>query len=277
MPKLGAGNADFVNNKESRDRAVNSIVTQLLGEGGKQFELKNSALLGTNSKDWNACEYARKKATVTAWNSYLEIYPQGECASEAKDAIDDIACNHAERTKTIEGWQLYLKHQPKGNCAVEAKGEIKELQRKYIEKHKIGNLIWSDWAERMPWSEAVNYCKNLSEGGFDDWRLPNIDELRTLIKDRRTVAGGACKVSERSGCLSKSCWSWETCAEACDHNWDKCTAYDDGRYSKFGDTGSYYWSSSVRSDNSNNAWGVSFNYGLVYNGNKYNYYVRCVR
>ncbi len=31
------------------------------------------------------------------------------------------------------------------------------------------------------WEDAVNYCENLDFGGFDDWRMPSIDELRSLV------------------------------------------------------------------------------------------------
>ena len=31
------------------------------------------------------------------------------------------------------------------------------------------------------WSQALPYCENLNYGGFRDWRLPNINELKTLI------------------------------------------------------------------------------------------------
>ncbi len=33
------------------------------------------------------------------------------------------------------------------------------------------------------WEDAISYCESLSLGGFADWRLPNVKELRSLVDD----------------------------------------------------------------------------------------------
>jgi len=172
------------------------------------------------------------------------------------------------------------------------------------------NLQWSE--EKSPdvmyWHKAKQYCENLNEGGYNNWRLPNIDELRTLIKDRKTATGGKCKVSEKRDCLSvENCFTLEDCAEDCYFDDDsieewickgecgeesetRCTgdgddcitshkcnyASSDGKYSKLGDTETFL-SSSMASPIYGDIkfWTVSFNTGRV--TAKTSAHVRCVR
>ena len=48
----------------------------------------------------------------------------------------------------------------------------------------VDGKMWSSRSSSTyTWSDAVSYCDNLTEGGYSDWRLPNINELRTLIKN----------------------------------------------------------------------------------------------
>ena len=153
-------------------------------------------------------------------------------------------------------------------------------------KDSATGLTWSKkTGSTVTWNDAIGYCNNLTECGYSDWKLPIIDDLRTLlIADR---VSNNCRVSEANGCLSyNSCWSCSTCTQTGTqaNSGTDCagwgSSYSDGRYSKFGDS-EYFWSSSSvssLSDGSGSAWNVDFGNGSIYDAVKSNGgYVRCVR
>jgi len=41
-------------------------------------------------------------------------------------------------------------------------------------------LLWQDYHKYGNWEGAIDYCNNLVLAGYDDWRLPTIDELEVL-------------------------------------------------------------------------------------------------
>ncbi|WP_425387522.1 DUF1566 domain-containing protein [Desulfovibrio inopinatus] len=45
------------------------------------------------------------------------------------------------------------------------------------------NLIWmqADGGVQLDWQGALAYCENLSLAGEDDWRLPNVKELESIV------------------------------------------------------------------------------------------------
>jgi len=69
------------------------------------------------------------------------------------------------------------------------------------------NLSWQD-PQKDGYSEdnggvtsfdAIRYCEELVIKGVGDWRLPTIDELRTIIRGApKSEAGGACAITEGS-------------------------------------------------------------------------------
>ena len=135
-----------------------------------------------------------------------------------------------------------------------------------------GNIWSSRSSSTYTWGGAFSYCDNLTEGGYSDWRLPNINELRTLIKNcAGSQAGGSCAVQDPS-CLSSTCSS-DSCY--CDY-----METNGGYYSKLGDPdGVMLCSSSDISDLTGYVWCVYFESGHVSSGRR-DYdgiYVRCVR
>ncbi len=140
----------------------------------------------------------------------------------------------------------------------------------------VSGLIWQNGdADGFNWSDAVNYCENLSWAGFDDWRLPTISQLRSLIRNCvDTATGGHCGVTD--DCLAyMSCWN-PPC-NGCSFLGGLGLA---GRYwpSEIHGAGWIYWSSSVVDENPFTAWRVHFYSGLVsYNDKDYLYSARCVR
>jgi len=105
------------------------------------------------------------------------------------------------------------------------------------------HLMWQqETVGPMTWAEAVEYCRNLRLGRYDNWRLPGRKDLFSLLDDDR-------------------------------YNPSINLVYFPNTLL------SYYWSSTTYAGSTNVAWCVYFNDGFV-NGIGYKssaYYVRAVR
>lgn len=117
------------------------------------------------------------------------------------------------------------------------------------------NLIWqkcsaglsgadcaSGTIERKTWQNALQYCKNLSLDGRT-WRLPSLKELKTLVDRNKKV--------------------------------DELTQIDQAAFPNT--QNELYWTSTTRSDSTDNAWYIHFYYGSLFPDNKLgDSHVRCV-
>ena len=118
-----------------------------------------------------------------------------------------------------------------------------QRSREVVRDTKLG-LMWQDNAAakstKKKWKSAKKYCQNLSFGGYSDWKLPNHDELLTIV------------------------------------DYDR---YDPAIMPSFKNVASiYYWSSSQYVCATKGAWVVDFKYGYVGYSTKSNEnYVKCVR
>ena len=111
-----------------------------------------------------------------------------------------------------------------------------------IVKDSVSHLEWQDDAvgSSMLWESAITHCEALSLGGHSDWRLPNLNELKSIV-DRSKI------------------------------NLAIVNGFDNT-------SSNYYWSSTTYEGGKDGAWIVSFNGGYVRDYSKGNsIYVRCVR
>ena len=138
------------------------------------------------------------------------------------------------------------------------------------------DLTWqvSPTGGAMIWSAAKSHCASLSLGVSSGWRLPTINELRSLIRGcPATQQGGSCGVTD--SCLNSSCWK-----DPCKGCSNKGGPGPGGAYwpPELSGEVRWYWSSSPVADYDYGAWGVYFYSGGVYNRYvDYDGDVRCVR
>ncbi|MBO4441796.1 DUF1566 domain-containing protein, partial [bacterium] len=104
---------------------------------------------------------------------------------------------------------------------------------------KTGLMWQKEYETGKTWQQALKYCEDSTYAGYSDWRLPNKNELASLIN------------YEKSG----------------------------SPYSYFPDMPSdWFWSSSTLVYDTSYAWYVLFYNGFVnFHIKTYNYNVRCVR
>ena len=69
---------------------------------------------------------------------------------------------------------------------------LEDLAQQRIEEERIGSVyldpktgwLWTteDNGRDVNWQRAIAYCQQLNLAGFDDWTLPSIEELETLLR-----------------------------------------------------------------------------------------------
>lgn len=109
----------------------------------------------------------------------------------------------------------------------------------------INGMQWQNTHEnkdlRKNWNGAKKYCNNLVLEGYDDWKLPTIEQLQTLVdlkKYRPSIKEGITEVSVLT----------------------------------------FYWAQTSFVEDEKKAWHIFYKYGESYYGNKGERYgVRCIR
>jgi len=125
-----------------------------------------------NPQDVNACAMARQKNRPDVWRIYLESYPHGVCAFEAKMAITDLESKARADQERAE----------KERAEAEKRRSCDSNRGKFPCIDNTTGYMWSQLAPtEMTWGQAKNYCENLNQGGFSDWHLPSLNVLQTIV------------------------------------------------------------------------------------------------
>ena len=122
----------------------------------------------------------------------------------------------------------YLKGVMKGQVAKYSDYALKHTglgkNKKHISSKSKQKNTWTDSSTKLMWelppkikyyhwNEAKNYCKQLSIDGYDDWRMPSIKELATLMtpKKHKNKYGHPHYLSKIFGDrFKKYSWIWST-------------------------------------------------------------------
>jgi hypothetical protein len=142
-------------------------------------------------------------------------------------------------------------------------------------------LCWQDPPADPPtldWYAAQSYCDTLELAGHDDWRLPLIQELISLVRD---CPSALCGLSDPE-CLDFSCAEDTACDESCAdlEGPGQGGCYWDSALSGDCEYPGWLWSASVIPETVmyDSAWIVHFEDGSVAGGMQAWFYsVRCVR
>lgn len=136
----------------------------------------------------------------------------------------------------------------------------------------------------MDWQQATDYCNDLATGGFTDWRMPDIDELISLLRGCNDGIAGEAHTLSNCTMIPAGCATTDSCEEYA--SCGQCEYYDgpapDGCYWISGLSGSCnnaYWSSSTEAGNGVTPWFALFGNGSVHGYGTINsvFSVRCLR
>ena len=75
----------------------------------------------------------------------------------------------------------------RGNKLPTANFMISEIDEDTVVTDSTTGLIWQKIeVKQTTWQDILSYCENLEYAGYSDWRLPNLNELKSLLNNNST-------------------------------------------------------------------------------------------
>ena len=145
---------------------------------------------------WTSEEYNYSDSNSPEPSAYYFGTYFGNISSNAKTEAANVMC--------VRGNKL-----PKSTL------EIEKIEEEEIVSDSATELIWQkSYATDKNWPEALSYCENLKYAGYSDWRLPNKNELSSLVK-----YGEHNPASDFQNMPTNTFWTSTTTAEIKDSAW----------------------------------------------------------
>lgn len=200
----------LINGAEAKSFKEGEVYNSLKGDG-IIFISKSKLIIVGKGNDKILAEYdfkgdkLRAEAIVrgTKMVFYYLLTEEGlkdEKTGEVYYSKDKLVMAMDQAEKKIRAEEEKLIAEKKRQKAEEERKRVEEEKRREeeVKKRKViftdnGNgtvtqgtgLMWQkeNDDEMRTWDSAIAYCKGLSLAGYNDWRLPNIEELKLLIDE----------------------------------------------------------------------------------------------
>lgn len=195
--------------EDALDKATNEITVKAAGKASLSFalqEVRDARLKAEKEAKDKAEADAKAKADAEA-KAKAEQDARDKAAQEArikaaKDQADQDARDKAfiaARDKASQAAQAKAE-QDAHDKAVRDEWNKEQRDRARVAQENA-NRVWTDpatglmWTGKdngfaLRWQPAADYCRNLQLGGFSDWRLPSIEELKKIYNPNASVACG---------------------------------------------------------------------------------------
>ena len=137
-----------------------------------------------------------------SWKCYILGYKHGNnrAWTTASDAVKDL---FKDNQRDLEEDILKMESECSHNFEKQAEEKLvdndeeiyeipgvifitDEIKKEYPELKNL-KMIQKEPSDYMTWNESMDYAKKMTLGGFDDWRLPTIDELRGIFRAKQAL------------------------------------------------------------------------------------------